>query len=494
MRSVILFIELLRSRPSAVFWTAALAQTASWWLVPALFYGAPPDGLAMVLAVGHQFQLGSEFGPPLAFWLAEIVYSVAGLAGVYLAAQVCVLVALWAMFALGRAIVGDRHAALAVLLMTGIFAFTMPSAEFGPGIAALPLWALALLHYWRAAGQGRQLYWLALGIDLGLLILTTYAGLVLLALLLAFTLATSSGRAQLIAIEPWLGGVAVVGLLFPHLIWLDQTGGVALASLGAIEQNLNAWLVLVALLFAGHAGPAILAAIGHGVPAAREAAPELKREPVDPEARHFILIFAVAPLIGSIALALFVGGAHSYVTAPLALLSALAVMVAAPDRIRIAHQRLIAWAFAALLMLPPLGVAGAIALLPWLYPIELKLAQPAAAIGQFFGESFQSRTGQPLMFVGGDARLASLIALAAPGRPNLYLDATPELTPWVTPQQIATKGLLVIWPAGDTRLPPAAIRERFPGLAVESPQAFARPGRLPPLRIGWGVVGPALRQ
>ena len=122
--------------------------------------------------------------------------------GVYLLSQVCVVVILWAVFTLGRIMVGERHAVLAVLLMAGIAVFTVPTPEFGPAILATPLWALMLLHYWRAAGQGRRLYWLAVGIEAGLLLLTTYAGLMLIGLLLAFTLISKRGRAQFTWPEP----------------------------------------------------------------------------------------------------------------------------------------------------------------------------------------------------------------------------------------------------------------------------------------------------
>ena len=57
-----------------MFWTAALSQAALWTLLPTLFYSAPPGEVPIVLAVGHEFQLGTDRGPPLAFWLAEIAY------------------------------------------------------------------------------------------------------------------------------------------------------------------------------------------------------------------------------------------------------------------------------------------------------------------------------------------------------------------------------------------------------------------------------------
>ena len=89
---------------------------------------------------------------------------------------------------------------------------------------ATALWALMLLHYWRAAGQGRRIYWLALGFEAGLLLLTTYAGLLLIGLLLAFALVSKRGREQFDPVEPWIGGAILIAVLFyRHLIWLEQT-------------------------------------------------------------------------------------------------------------------------------------------------------------------------------------------------------------------------------------------------------------------------------
>ena len=135
MHRVSLFIELIRTRPVAIFWAAALTQAALWTLVPSLFYAAPPGELAEMLAVAHETGLGNPYGPPLAYWLAEGAFRIGGMFAVYLLAQVCVLVILWAVFSLGRIVVGPRHAVLAVLLMAGIAAFSVPTPEFSPAIA-----------------------------------------------------------------------------------------------------------------------------------------------------------------------------------------------------------------------------------------------------------------------------------------------------------------------------------------------------------------------
>ena len=121
-----LYIEGLRSRPRLVFWLAVLAQAALWVTVPMVFYAAPPGELAQLLAIAHEPSLRDNVGPPLAYWLAEIAFRIAGLFGVYLLSQICVIATLWCVFALGRVIVGATHAVIAVLLMAGIFAFTVP--------------------------------------------------------------------------------------------------------------------------------------------------------------------------------------------------------------------------------------------------------------------------------------------------------------------------------------------------------------------------------
>ena len=59
----------------------------------------------------------------------------AGIIGVYLLSQLCVVVTFWAVFTLGRRIVGAAHAAMAILLMAGISVFTVPTLEFGPARA-----------------------------------------------------------------------------------------------------------------------------------------------------------------------------------------------------------------------------------------------------------------------------------------------------------------------------------------------------------------------
>jgi 4-amino-4-deoxy-L-arabinose transferase-like glycosyltransferase len=502
MLYVSIIVELLRSRPGLAVWLAALMQAVLWTLVPALLYAGPPGDVPNVLAVGHEFQLGTYQGPPLAFWLAELAFDLAGrsMVGVYLLSQACVVATYWAVFKLGTAIVGAQHAALAVLLMVGIAAFTVPTPDFGPVILTMPLWAIILLHYWRAVGEGLRAYWLALAVEVGLLLLTTYVGLILVALLVLFTLANKRARASLKSYDPLIAGVVALVVTFPHLIWLADSGEgivpvlVRMRTPEAVIGNFFAWARQLGLLLAAHAGLLVLVALVAGWPwPVREPAPVIVRRALDPFARQFVYFFAIVPAFAGTLVAVLIGGSGPVGgIAPLVILSGLAVVVAAGDGISFNRQHVLIAAWFGLLIVPPIMAALALVVLPWLN-IDLRVTQPADTMARFFAESFERRTGAPLQIVTGDPRTAALVALGAPSRPSVFLDATPGRSPWVTPDAVKTKGAVVVWPTTDTAgTPPPEIKERFPDLVPEVPRAFERTvqGRLPLLRIGWGVIRP----
>src|SRR4030088_960269 len=125
MRFTSLIIELIRARPRLVVWLVVLFQAALWLIVPLLLYRSPPGELATVLAYGREYQVGTDLGPPLAFWLADIAFRAAGnhMFSVYLLAQLCAIATFGALYLLARAIVGGQQAVLAVLLTVEVGAF-----------------------------------------------------------------------------------------------------------------------------------------------------------------------------------------------------------------------------------------------------------------------------------------------------------------------------------------------------------------------------------
>lgn len=497
-----LYFEAIRSRPFLVFWLATAAQAALWFAVPAIFYTAPPGDLAQVLAIGHEFQFDSDVGPPLAFWLAEIAFRIAGLFGVYLLSQACVVTVYWCVFRLASAIVGPAQAAVVILLMIGISVFTVPTPDFGPPILTAALWAVVLWQYWRAVMERHRRAWYWLGCAAALIFLASEAAMILLGVLGLFTVLTQRGRRALDYMEPWIVAAAMVCFLFVHLLWLEGSGNSLppiidrLHEAAAERENTTAWLKLLIVLVLAHAGLAILVALACGWPGTHAGpTPPVKRGAVEPWTRDFVKVFALIPALLATILAVVlgrqspIGGA-----APLLVLSALAVVVIAGESIELYHQRILGVAWVSLLILPAVLVPLVMVLLPWALGAELKVGAPASAMGRFFAQTFQERTGRPLKVVTGEVDTATLVALGAPSRPSVYFEGDPARSPSVTSADIRKNGAVVVWMTPDTTpTPPAAIKLHFPDLIPEVPRAFERriEGRLPRFRVGWGVIRPA---
>jgi 4-amino-4-deoxy-L-arabinose transferase-like glycosyltransferase len=506
MRFTSLVVELIRARPRLVIWIVVLLQAALWLVVPLLLYRGPPGDLATVLAFGREYRVGTDLGPPLAFWLADIAYRLAGnhVFGVYILSQLCFVATFRALYELARALVGGPQAVLAILLTMTVTAFDPPGLAFGPLVLACPLWALVLLHVWQIIGQGRRNAWFALSIEAGLLLLTTPAAIGLLLLVVVFALATGRGRRTLKSFDPLFALLVIVVLALPYVIWLIRAKPIGvpqwpvatLKFLAAAQLTgpLLAWGELLGGLVLAMAGIVMLVALNSRVfDRQREDAPVIFRSPVDPLARQFVYFFSLAPALAGSLAAVLIGIDHVAGGAAAALtMSGLAIVVFSGDRIHLRRQRVLRMAWLAAVVAPALAVVATIVVQPWFASTEVVTSIPASAIGSFFGENFARRTNRPLPAVAGDPQLAALVALS-PSRPHLLLDATPERTPWITSAKFNDLGGVVVWRASDTAgKPPEDIAKRFPGIVPEIPRTFERlvTGRQPELRIGWGIVRP----
>ncbi len=332
MRFTSLIIELIRARPRLVVWLVVLLQAALWLILPLLLYRSPPGDLATVLAYGREHQVGTDLGPPLAFWLADIAFRAAGnhMFGVYLLAQLCSIVTFLALYQLARAVVGGQQAVLAVLLTITVTAFSSPGVEFGPLVLARPLWALLLLHSWHLIGQGRRNAWFAWSIEAGLLLLTTSIAIGLLLLLVGFALATARGRRTLMSFDPLFALLVIVVLVLPYLVWLIRADTLTLPHWPAIADLSGSGLLLAL------SGIVLLVVVNSGWFGRNpEEAPIIYRPPVDPLARDFVYFFAIAPaLAGSLISGLFDLDRVAGGTGIALLMPGLAAIVAAGDLVR----------------------------------------------------------------------------------------------------------------------------------------------------------------
>jgi hypothetical protein len=316
------------------------------------------------------------------------------------------------------------------------------------------------------------------------------------------TLATARGRRALFDPEPWIAVLLFAIVVFPHAAWLKTASELVVSGFNdsaAAAGRLSPAVWLCVALVATHLGLGLLVALASGWPRRRrERAPEIDRNPVEPFARRFVYFFALAPAAGAIAI-VFASGRLGPLdrVAPLVVLSGLAVVIAAGDQVLLYRERLVSSAWLGLLVAPPVLVVLGLLLLPWTVAVDLRIAQPANLEANFFAETFQRRTGKPLTFVTGDARIAPLIALAAPSRPHVFFNWAPQRSPWASAADLRAQGGMLVWPAADnTGTPPAILKTQFPAMVPEVPRVFARSiqGLQPLIRLGWSVVRPQAAQ
>src|SRR3972149_7349513 len=86
-------------------------HAAVWTALPTLRYPNLPLDLIEALVYGREWQLGYDKLPPLPWWFVEIVYRLIGHDfGFYLLAQMAVVAALAAVFAMGHPLLGPLGA------------------------------------------------------------------------------------------------------------------------------------------------------------------------------------------------------------------------------------------------------------------------------------------------------------------------------------------------------------------------------------------------
>ena len=370
-----------------------------------------PATWPMVLAIGHELQLGSYLGPPLAFWLADGAFRIAGSCR-----RLSAGAALHRRDLLGgvhaRAL-NRRHQPRGAGGAADGRRLRLQRAEpgFRPGHAGgAAVGASRWCIYWRALGEGRRAYWLLLAVDLGLLVLANYVGLILIVLIALFMVLTQRGVAALKHPEPWLALplLADRGFSLLRLAGAGARPGARRLCTKARHsarccRPVGGWWPRLLLT---HLGLLLLGAIGSGWPRWRgQSAPEIDRQPIGALARRYIYFFALTPAAAA-SQSPFSRAASVRLTGwrrwwccrglrPWSLLAIACCSIASGWCPRPGSRLLVA---------PPLLVALGIAVLPWTFGVDLKVVQPANAEGRYFGDTFERRTGKPLQYVSGDPR------------------------------------------------------------------------------------------
>jgi 4-amino-4-deoxy-L-arabinose transferase-like glycosyltransferase len=496
-----IFVEALRGIPSAFLAIGLLVHALLWAVATYIAEPSPPPQMAVALALGREWMLGYEQMPPLSAWISAAIFHLThSLFAVRLAAALCVAAAGWILFLFARRIMGDRHAAIAVLVMVGVFPVAFPGSALTGDLLQMPLAAGAIFFWRHAVGERNPNAWIALGVIAGVMVYAGPQAPALILVLVAVTLLSARGRAAVARLDAALC-ILVALLLFaliagPRFLWLWQHGPVhffAGAGAGIAQDEMLSSFRLAITVFTGHFGFALLLFLATAYAAkAKENAPVFVREPVALFSRRSVTALAIAPVLIAL-LFLYATGQQARVQlfSPLLMLSGIAAVLLGGERLTIRRQRLVG-VIALIYLLAPVAMQIVFSFAPgWLG--ENRAANwPAGAAARTLTEIYHTRTGRPLEFLIGERVSAAQIAVLSADRPHIFIGADPARSPWIDDAEFKKKGGVVFWEIrGADSMPPAEYRTRLPAFVEEAPLRlpWARGGG-DPVRLGWAIVPP----
>lgn len=171
---------------------------------------------------GNQWQWGYDKHPPFTAWITAIFGNLTNQPdlGIYLLAQLCIVVTFLAVWRLAKEYLNDQSAVLSVLMLTGILHYSNLVERVTPDSMQSPVWALLALSFYFAIEKKHLRYWIATGLLTGFAILTKYQVVVLIVPMTIALLASEKGIPTLKTLGPWLAILIAFLVITPHIFWL----------------------------------------------------------------------------------------------------------------------------------------------------------------------------------------------------------------------------------------------------------------------------------
>jgi 4-amino-4-deoxy-L-arabinose transferase-like glycosyltransferase len=488
-----------------LFWLLVAIHVVVWTVISTLAQPSAPLDTIEMRYLGQQWQFGYHKHPPLPAWIAEAAAECCGghFWGVYLATQLGMAAAFWAVWRLGSELLAPRLALLGVCLLECSYYYTFTTAEFNNNVAMFPYWALAVLFFYWALTSGKNCHWIAAGVSLGLCLMCKYSAAMLVAAMLLFMFLNPKARRAWLRPGPYLTTVAAALVFLPHIVWVVGRGFPTLDYAASRSHAGPAVIghLLCPLEFVGSQLLVLLPTAWAILPLAGV---RWRLRPIAADER-FQRDFLVAMVLGPFALHLLAAGLSnrwllSAYGSQLWMFTGVLLLFCLTLRPKQTAVR------RCLVRCLVMGVVFAVGLVvysvttPYLFNIALRIHCPSRALAAQVHGLWTQRYGQPLPIVAGDWWLASHIAQYGPDHPIVYggsdlnrLDMGPGCSPWCSDEQLRSRGGIILWDAAACRDSPRKdLKARFP--SAEFPKPLSIPWRtgakIAPLRVGIAIIPP----
>jgi hypothetical protein len=355
----------------------------------------------------------------------------------------------------------------------------------------MPVWSWATLTFWRACSTRRLVWWVAFGAVAALAVYAKYSAVILFAALFATSLAVPRCREAYRTAGPYVAVVVAALLVAPHLIWLWRVDFLPVhfaegragrpTGLGRIVAP----VLFMAVQILDHLLPAVVVA-ATGLVGWRGAA--ANATPTT-DLRRVVMRMALAPYGFTVVFSLLSGyGLRDMWGAPMPIWISLAAVLWAWPRLQETRLPAFLTVWTAVFVALPVafciyGVTGERLAAP------SRVAWPSPALASELATVWKQRAGDaPLTIVAGDKWAAGIVGAYTDAHPSVLTDGDFRLSPWLTPDDVARRGALIVWSNGDTSAPPANYRPLGPFTATGIVRApFADTPGAAEATLGWAI-------
>lgn len=483
-----------------------LIRTCAWMALVLSVYSNPPLDLVEWLSWGGSLEWGYSKHPPFPAWMANLFarLSPGDVWGVYLLSYLCSALCLLAAWVVARQYLPEHLALIAVLSLDGLVYLTHDIVEYSNNVVLDVGWAWTIACALRALQTQSIRWWVALGIAVGLSILTKYTIVILLMPLLGYMLFAREARHLLYKPGVYIS-ILIAGLIAaPHLYWLISNDWITLKyadsrsedERGIIGHLLNPVMFIL--------GQSLLLVLGVFILLPLMQRPMRLMTLTEGKADPRFLHAAVLGPIGILLLISLTSGSQlrQIWGSPLWTLSGVWLLVmfraeGAQLRVRASFLR---WG------LVVVAVFAGSGLKQWMDPLIMgKPARhvfPGQALTAQVTDRWHARFSEPFAIVGGDGWIAGNVCVFAKHRPILYssghmgyLVLEPEHCPWTSDDEFNRLGGIIVWDITTTSEAEAEdyLRQRFPRIEFQPPVEIPYPAawEFPNARFGLAFLPPS---
>lgn len=506
---------LTASSPTRVFWWFVAAHLALWTVLPAITSPNAPLDVIEGYAWGREWLLGTYKHPTMQAWILETLAFLSGRAfwSHFLASQIAVVVAFWAVWQTGRRIMGERQALIGTLLLEGVIYYNFTSTEFNPNVLQLAFWALAGLSFHRAVTEQKLIDWILLGVWSAGGLYSKYSTALLLAVYAWLMIQRPEARRCLKTPGPYIAAFVTLVLFAPHLWWLQQNDFIPFTY---VKDRLVASGPATKFVTPPAFFPTfLLSPIVFVVAQLLAMLPALfllllldeKNDQTEPVGlkkldRAFLTATTFAPMVMTLIMAILFGfKIHDMWGAPFFNFAGLwAIAFFFQARADIRPRFATAWLI--LFFAAALGMATNNFLAPYIGGKVQRITFPGEALSREVLQGWHDHFDQPLEYAIGDTWFAGNVAYYAPERPHVFINADPVISPWINPDQVKEKGGVVVWCQlycsrdddghSMSRGQPDYLTILYPDAEIQTPLIIPREtgADVYPVTFGWAIIPP----